>query len=49
MDARLRAVEVVVDLVGEERAERSQQFRDGDQALVQRREGGRVAVPETTA
>ena len=46
VDARLGAVEVVVDLVGDERAERRQQVRDPDQAAVQRPERRRVAVPE---
>ena len=46
VDARLGAVEVVVDLVGDERAERRQQVGDADQAAVQRPERGRVAVPE---
>ena len=49
VDARLGAVEVVVDLVGDERAERRQQVRDADQAAVQRPERGRVAVPEARA
>ena len=47
--ARLGAVEVVVDLVGQEGAERRQQVGDRYQAGVQRAERGRVAVPEAGA
>ena len=49
VDARLGAVEVVVDLVGHERRERRQQLRDRDQAAAQRRERRRIAVPEAAA
>ena len=46
MHARQRAVEVVVDLVRHERAERCEQLGDREQAAPQRLEGGHVAVPE---
>ncbi len=47
--ARLAPSSVVVDLVGQERAERREQLRDRDQAGVQRAERGRIAVPEAPA
>ena len=47
--ARLGAVEVVVDLVGDERRERREQLRDGDEAVLQRVERGAVALPEPPA
>ena len=49
VDARLGRVEVVVDLVGHERRERRQQPGDRHQALAERREGRRIAVPEAPA
>ena len=49
MDARLGAVEVVEDLIGDERAERRQQLGDGHQAVAQGRERGGIAVPEARA
>ena len=42
----LAAVEVLVDRVGNERGQRREQLGDRDQAVVQHRERGRVAVPE---
>ncbi len=44
--ARQLAVEVVVDLIGDERAERREQLRHGQQARAQRGERRRIAVPE---
>src|ERR1700757_2037724 len=41
-----RPVEVVVDLVGDERAQRREHLRDREQAVAQRRERGRLAGPE---
>ena len=49
VDAVLGAVEVVVDLVGDERRERCEQLGDRDQAGVERAERGRIAVPEAAA
>ena len=49
MDRGLGAVEVLVDRVGDERRERREQLGGGEQALAQRGEGGRVAVPEAPA
>jgi hypothetical protein len=49
VDARERPVEVVVDLVGDERRERGEQLAHRHQAGAQRRERGRVAVPEAPA
>ena len=47
--ARERRVEVVVDLVGDERAERREQLADRHEAVAQRREGVAVAGPEAGA
>ena len=49
MDAGLGAVEVVVDLVGDERRERGEQLRDGDEGVAEGGEGGGVTVPEAPA
>ena len=49
MDRRLRAVQVLVDRVGDERRQRREQLRHGQQALAQRPEGRRVPVPEAPA
>ena len=49
MDARLGPVEVLVDRVGDERAERREQLGELDQAGLERAERGRLAVPEAAA
>ena len=49
MDAGVRAVQVVIDLVGDERAEGREQPGYRQQAAAQGREGRRVAVPEAPA
>ena len=49
MNRRLAAVEVVVDLVGDERRERRKQFGNRDQGLAERRDRNRIALPEAPA
>ena len=46
MDRGLRAVEVVVELVGDEGREGRDQLGDGEQRRLERGEGGAVALPE---
>ena len=44
-----RAVEVLVDLIGDERAERREQLRDRDQTVVERQRTRPARRPRTTA